>query len=229
MVNGKSKTLKKTRKFYKRKPLKNSPGISIVQRMPSTGLPDSMYMKMRYSGFLVQNHASGALSNNLFKLNDLSDPDYTNSTTNHQPYYYDQMIQLYSRNVVYGVKVTLKMAVSNASTPIAVSMKAQPDTGTIATLDAAFERPYAKTAMVNGSGRAVYLTQYYDIAKLFGITRQALLSEDSYSAAGGTPTRLQYLNIVSGPPDGVTTAVLDCLVDIEFYVKWKDRIRVNQS
>ena len=108
-------------------------------------------------------------------------------------------------------------------------MKSQPDNTALTALNQGAERPNVVMKQLNGGAPQVVLSRYYPIHKLFGITKQALLAEDSYSGVGANPASMWKLNIITGPPDQSTDCTIDYSVELTFYTKWKNRIRVAQS
>lgn len=130
------------KKTYRRR--KRANPVVRLTKFPSTGLPSSVLIKHKY--FYTNSPTSTTTAwTNIMRLNSLYDPDATG--VGNQPYYRDQMANLYASYRVYGVKVTITM-VSEAGT-IAFGMKAQPDTTTITNATLGFERPMTKTAIIS--------------------------------------------------------------------------------
>lgn len=217
----------KTRKprRYRRRALRKKNTVSLIRTFPSSGLPNSVRMKMVYADTL--NYTTSVTPYNVFyRLNDLYDP--FQGAGGHQPYYFDQMTPLYNHFIVTGCHVEIKASTSTVAA--VVGMKAQPDTTSVTSLGAGIERPYSRSGTVVPGGRALYLSKYFDIAKLFGVNRQAILSDDLYrGTASATPTNVYFLNIYHQPVDGATSNYCPMQVKLTYYVKWTNRIRVAQS
>lgn len=221
---GKSQTVKPRRKtMYRRRKRTNT--TSLIKSFPSSGLPNSVTMKMVYAETLNFS-ASSSASNVFYRLNDLYDP--YQGVGGHQPYYFDQMTPLYNHFIVTGCKVEVKA--SSITVPALVGMKAQPDTGALGLAQQGIERPYCRTGTAVPGGRALYMKQYFDISKLFGVSRQAILSDDLYRGSGiATPTNVYYLNIFHQPIDGASTNYCPMEIKLTYYVKWTNRVRQTQS
>lgn len=213
------------RSLYRRS---NAPSRSI-SRLPVTGFPPTLLMKMKYVTPItaIANAGNSYCVHQVFRANDLYDPDYTG--TGHQPLYFDELCLVYGRFVVYGVLIEITAALQNASSPCGIAINAKP-TVTSQPLAVTAEKPESKYIMVNGGAKAVKFSRYYDIAKLFGISRDALFSEDAYTGTSSTsPSTQQYIIIASGPPDTNTGLTLNYNVELTYYVKWKQRNNIGSS
>lgn len=202
------------------------PALSLIRRFPQSGLPESVIMKHKYADSF--SFASGATPHTqFFRLNSMYDPDQ--SGVGHQPYYYDQMTPLYNRCIVYGCHVKLK-ATCGTNQAI-VGFKDQIDTSAISTAVDACERPNAKYALLNNGAKGAYLSKYFPINKLFGVTKSMVLNGemDFSHDASGNPLRQWYLQIFAQNPDSSTATNIQYTIELIYYTKWIDRKRQNQS
>lgn len=213
--------------YKKRAPVKKYGATSMISRFPSTGLPESVLIKHKYTG--LHSTSTTTTANSVrYRLNGLYDPLY--DVGGHQPYYFDQMAALYYRYTVYAAKVIVKCATSNAIAPCTVSMKAQVDAVAPTTISVALERPLEKHVMINGGARPAVMSMYLDMSRLAGVTKNAILSDDKYSAdSTGDPAQQYYMIISHQATDQTSSAVVDLEVSVIFYTRWNNRIRQSQS
>ena len=113
-----------------------------------TGIPESIVMKMKYTAVLSYNSITTSPFYHFFKINDLYDPDQTG--VGHQPYYFDQISNLWARYTVYGCKMDIR-TVATVGNP-AVIMKGQRDVTPVGTADLAMERPDTKYVLMTSAG-----------------------------------------------------------------------------
>lgn len=169
---------------------------------------------LRYSSqFVLSSAAIGVPAIYSFSLNSLNDPDYSNLGTNHQPYGFDQLKILYTRYRVMSVrwKATAMGIVSNVPALLCVAPALIAAPGT--TFDLINESPYAKSKWCSPTVSAT-LSGSIDLIRLFGMTRQQYLGDDSTEAGITTsPTTPAYLNFCISNP-GVLSSVV---CDLELY------------
>lgn len=212
-------------KFLKSRRRKPKGQVNAIVSRPSTGLPASWIMKHKY----VISYAvtmSTSPDTKLFNLNDLFLPTPAGAT--HQPYYYDQMVALYNKYTVYGVGITVKATC--ATSPVIIGVKSQRDQTLLAAGVDGCERPDVKYAMLNPGGRGATLSMYVNLGRVFGITKKQLMGDGEYSAAGGaTPVKNWYLQCFAQHPDSATACSAYYTVELVYYTRWSERIRVAQS
>lgn len=205
---------------------KRRPALSLIKRFPSSGLPNSVLMKHKYvDSYSVSTTTS--CNAQIYRLNSMFDPYYTG--VGHQPFYYDQMTPLYNRCIVYGVKVEIKA--SCGTNQSVIGFKTQADTSAIASVSLALEKADVKYGLCNAGGQAIYLSRYYDINKLFGVSKQMVMNGEmdfSHDSANN-PSRIWYLQIFAQHPDESTTSTSQYTVELTYYAKWIDRITQSQS
>jgi len=153
--------------------------------------PRRTITRLKYSANYVVT-SSGTVTTQVWNLNGLYDPDSTG--VGHQPYGYDQWMDLYSRYRVYKAKWYVSIGSSNASAIHCVL----PYNGTdpaYTTISAYTELPYAsvKTTGSNGSPSAVFKGSSY-LPALNGSTVVSYKSDDRFTGTSGTnPTEKMLL------------------------------------
>lgn len=192
--------------------------LARVQRDPGAPAPFSRMKRvtLRYADQYQITSTSGVVASQVWRLNALYDPDFTN--TGHQPLYYDQFISSsgpYSQYVVTGARVALK--VSNIASPAGAITAFAMGPSTVSTSPPrninsipaqAIEIPGWTGGLQNGYADPEAFKFQFDIAKLFGITQKQLLAEDDYSAAyNANPNNVMYFQLICAALNGETCSI----------------------
>ena len=219
---------KKSTKSKKRSTRSNrfkAGALNLITKNINSGLPDSVVMKHKYTESYNVATTTTA-SSNIFRLNSLYDADLTG--IGHQPYYRDQMASLYNAYCVYGCKVKVT-GICGGNQAIVGFVGQQDQTGTANAL-LQTERPQCKYMLLNGNGSGKSISRYFDMSKCFGVTKSNYLSEEDFQALGNAdPQRVWFLDLFGQHPDSTSTANINMLIELTFYVRWSDRIRQTQS
>lgn len=206
------------RKRYGKKAYTRYP---IITRYGSRGLPRAVFTKITYSERVQLSYTSPTVANYMYRLNNITDPNYTG--LGGQPYMRDQLVALYSRYVVTGAKVKLYAATKTADIDSMVTMRATNSTAGAADFELEIERGAWKCVVSNESPKVC--KTYYAINKMWGVTRNQVLTDDVFSAStSGGPSRESYLQLAMQSMDASTSSVVDCMIQITYYVKFYERI-----
>lgn len=73
------------------------------------GMPQTRVAKLRYVDCIALNAGSNALAEHAWAINRIEAPDYTGSSTKHQPRFFDQYARLYEHYTVLGCKANIKI------------------------------------------------------------------------------------------------------------------------
>lgn len=163
----------------------------------------------------------------VFLANSLYDPDSTG--TGHQPKYYDQLIAVYGKYLVYGCKYELE--VNNGATTGAYGVVTFTETDVSSrTVEALAEGRYGKTfnlGPLTGNGTKT-IKGYMSMAKLMG---QPDLDSDNtqYSVTSSSPADGAFLIIKVASVDGVSNANVYWRIKITYYCKFKELLDPSQS
>lgn len=172
----------------------------------------------------------------IMAINDLFDPDYSNSGANdHQPYGFDQCAALYRRYIVNGVKIQFT-ATNPSADGMCLGAMVQPASGVYPLTgkyqDAVREAPMSWIRPLNNSGKQVTgFTQYVNLARLNGLSRQQWGNElDTYGALSTTsPSLLCILRMAAASDMGNSGDTVIGRVTLTFYAKFYERIVLPQS
>lgn len=174
------------------------------------------------------NFASAVISEQLFRLNSLYDPNDTG--VGDQPLVHDQYLTMYRRYRVYGAKVEV-FADNRGSETTVFAIYANANGNSDATLDAACERPGAiiKT-LAPQSDNVCLARRYYPIYKLSGVRKSEVALDNQYAAdMGANPANNTFLHLVAGSFDGASNVDVNCVVRITFITKLFERVMVAES
>jgi hypothetical protein len=168
--------------------------------------PASITKRLRYSSSFAGSTTSGAItSTQVFRANDLFDPDFTG--TGHQPMGFDQLMVWYNHFVVLDARITIVCKSTSASTPT-VCLRVDGDSTPITVIDRIVELGgcVTETLEVKGTyGANKLLRLAANIPKLQGVSRSAITSDPSLQGnAAASPTEVTYFHITMWDTLGAT-------------------------
>lgn len=214
-------------KKYKRYANKYPKGRRIVNKLgkfTDSGLPESMFMKLKY---VARRVLTGAPSSQYFSGNDISMCDVTGITG--QPYNADQLCSLYSRWVVTSSKIKIK-CINNAQGG-SILVRPALTTGGVTDYSLEASRPDVRDGLVTAR-ESVQLRHFETSKNVFGL--RTVTDDTSYdgtaSSTGptGGPVVKWYWLVSSIGSDNLTTD-MDIHVEIEYYVKCFRRLSQGSS
>lgn len=210
--------------------------------------PKTKSLKMLYGDVNYSLSGTGALPVlRDFSANGLFDPDITG--TGHQPRGYDQLMTLYKKYVVTGVKVEAWFAAPNAGEsvvqPLPFIMYRETN-ASITNFTDIMERPnlvfadgcFAGTESAGGTvtstGKGKYLSVYFDVVKLKGMgkSREEFLHEDSLQGTvSANPSDMGYISIgwIRNGGASIDTCTVPVTVRLTYYSTLLEPITPAQS
>lgn len=184
------------------------------------GMPDSFVTTLEYSD-IVQVSSSISRANYAFVGNSLYDPD--SSGTGHQPLYFDQNMQVYTKYKVLSAKVTVRPLGNSAAVlymvPLTSILAASADAPHFS------ELPRSQIVVVGNAGitPAVPLFATYTTQAILGLSN-AQLSSEAYSGTDSTsPGQLWYINLIAINPNQADPVALYVHVHISYTAIFYDR------
>jgi hypothetical protein len=203
-----------------------------VIRQPS-GVPDRLYVKLRYREQLIFTQASGNLSENIYRGNSVFDPDLTG--TGGQPLGFDQWTAFYGSYTVLGSSIEVE-SMCNGTTVTNCRVGVFPSlfSTSLGTTDQekAEEQPYCQSRSLQmgnvgiGQGR---LKAYMSTNKIWGVVRPAVQIEDGYSAlVSANPSDSWFWHVFNYVP-GATTQSLMQNVILTYFVVFESRTMLAVS
>lgn len=159
--------------------------------------------------------ASAAAGQNVFKLNGMFDPDTTG--TGHQPYGFDQMLNIYQRYVVLRTRVIVSFSPSSDRLMVGITAASTVTTSVtdLATFSLAAESPHSQSkALSFGGGPPAVMRASYATNLLLGTTRTQMMADDLFQGTTSTdPTNLTVLTVYwyNAAGGSITSSVNVCL------------------
>jgi len=215
------KRVRKTRTQTKRG---RRSGVPLTGMMTGNAFGRSKVCKMVYFENTTLTSTAGTPQGYLWSHNSIYDADVTG--VGHQPYFYDQLDQLYKAYVVTGCKIELEGAASSN-----VSVTIRPTTSAVlpSNLSLEGERPNSKRVFMTATGGSKKISHYISTANLFGRSKSCITDEDDFRGVGGNPAQRSYWAVCIQHADGASTASIYFNVKLTFYVKWCNLKLLSQS
>lgn len=195
---------------------------------PVTNVGDRAVTKLRYVAYGAISTASLGYGENIFRLNSLFDPDYSGAGA--QPLGFDQWSAFYQRYKVLSAKCKCQFAAPTSLAESIVSITPN----LVNTIDNSgpniLAEPYSKNSIfsTNGGWKPV-LEADYNIAKIFGLTKEEY-GEESYTAAtSGSPVNVAYLHVRVDTASGGLSGSVYYLLEVEFHVEFYQRVELELS
>lgn len=218
-----AKNQPKNKRKYKARKNKMPMYKSLQSYKGGASIPQQMYVKLKYVESMT---LSGAPSMQLFRGNDLFDPNYT--STGHQPYLADQLAPLYQNFTVYASKIKVR-AGTDGSLDGRLLVRPTHSSATISNFDLSCERPETKSCLFTPERRCS-ITQYADTKRIIGVSDVSDLEyagRNNTSGPATPPNQIWYWAISTIGADGSN---ISCPIEIEliYYVKfWKRTIQAQ--
>lgn len=202
--------------------------LSFKRATNSTGFPQRLTIKHRYSEVVGLTGTTGALSTYFFRCNGMFDPNQTG--TGHQPYYFDQLTAVYNHFCVVRSKITVKFNNQSAAGIGGTVGIVINDDGTFSGSNGstANEMPSAVHTLIPGvqwSNRT--LTKTWSARDTFG---GSLLANDNLQGtAAADPTEQSTFMLYAFSQDGTNTLAVFADVLIEYEAVWSELKDISAS
>ena len=200
---------------------------TLIQKLPSTGFPEKLVIRLRYNYFRSFTTSGSGYDVYQFKINSVFDPDYT--STGHQPLYRDQLYLIYKYACVTNCSYTIL-----ASTTSTTGQLLGAQASTYSTLDsdvsATIERGQNKLKMMTVGMNPVKIKGTVNMYQLFGKTKnEDITTDDLYRHDSGTdPNQLAYLSIYAQDTALAPSTISTC-VTLDFMVTFNEVLKIAQS
>lgn len=211
----------------------NSTGVSVPRSLRTADpFPKQMVAVHKWAELLTFQTAVGTKGQcgveNVWNLNGLFDPDLSGGT--HQPYEFDQMASIYSRNCVLKVEWEFTM-LPGASVPdnlcLAILPQGDSTFGGLAglALSDVVEKTGAQILPLACTGYPTKQRGKVDLATLIGLTKEQYIGQDRFNGTStANPSSPSYLRVAIANMNTTTTRTIDVMCRLQFYVIWFDRI-----
>jgi len=186
--------------------------------------PNSIITKLRYVQYLTLTSTSGSMASNYFRANSVFDPDQTG--TGHQPLYRDAYAGIYNHYLVLGSKITVRachVTPETTATALAFGIVGEDDNAASGTSETRMEQSNSAYALIGKNSSAV-LTATFEPNEMFGAG-----GADDNVAVGNNPTEEWYYTVWAASADGASSNKCNCIVEIDYTVRFSELVTPSQS
>lgn len=181
------------------------------------GFPKKVMARLRYVNVVALNGSAGALQTYKWKCNGMYDPDQ--SSTGHQPLYFDNYMAIYDHYTVIGSKAIFKIVSKDGTStiPFRAATYIDDDTSqTAQTIDAIAEQNQGQVVLFSGGDNnpPKILTQTWGAVKWFG--GDPLANDNLQGSASADPQELSFFNVAVQACDAVSSCNTYINVEIEY-------------
>lgn len=159
------------------------------------GVPERLFTKLRYVDTVAFTTATPNLLNVPFYFQ--SSLYAPRNTGGHQPLYFDQWCNMFSKYRVYGIAYHFTCCNRGYNEPFWFGVRNQDNASYETSLQTLMERNDSKMRMassVNSGNNTVVIKGYCSVASCIGVTRSAIKNDDKYSALiNASPAEMAYV------------------------------------
>jgi len=215
--------------YAKRFPRPQGLLISLIPTAPS-----AMRVVLSYPFRVSMSITTGSFAYYQFSGNGCFDPDITGAGS--QPLAYDQWSALYLRYRCLASSITVDFATptaaSNPTQTIRTTVVPSASSTTFGSSVVAAAQPYAVDKYVNGvipsSASRSVVTMETNV--FLGVTKQAVVGDDTYAAVtGSTPSAQWVHHVCATTVDGASSATVYLTGKVEYLVDFYDRNLLSLS
>lgn len=223
----------KKKRTAKRKAARKAAAKSKPYRLLKSGFPASQVVKHKYLQYLTLDSDGLTTAFNKFRANSVYDPDFTG--TGGQPMNHDLYASLYDHYVVLGAKITVTAysQTSLGGSPAVLYIDVLDSSTASATgYIEAMERRRCRSIVLptRETNRNNRLSNWFSSKKFFGVTDVDDNRDNLGSVKLGNPSEQCLFEVGVMPMDGVTNIdPVNCLVQIDYIVKWSEPIPQSRS
>jgi len=201
-----------------------------VQQVKTKGLgfSDSVRTNLQYTDTISVTSASYQTVY-VYRGNSCYDPDQT--STGHQPLYFDTYSQVYTKYKVYGASITLHVGNDQSRT---VGLAIVPTTNPLSVGASAYEildQPRAQWKLIPAVNiNSKSMRARYSTTEILGLNPKQIEDEDYSAAVTTSPGSLWYINLFAFNVDAAQLDIaLNVVVKIDYDVRFYDRVNTSAS
>lgn len=169
----------------------------------------------------------------VFSANSLYDPDITG--VGHQPYMFDQISALYTKNQVNACNITIEGFSNTAGTSGAMVMiyatvySALPSNDPYVLQETNNTKRFMRYKLVSDAQNRFKLSLYVRIYEVLGISKAEYNDELYKGTNTASPTKMAFLHVIAYPPDKTSVVTMDYTCKIRYYCEFSNQAIVSQS
>lgn len=227
------------RGYRKRRPYVRRRRVRYTKRRPANRtitkfnrnipVPDRTFVKLYYTDLTTITGTAGLLTSVRIYRSSAFDPV---SGSAHQPMWYDQYCPgMFSSYRCYGIAYRITITPRDELNQYWFAVRPQNSNVPETSLQSLLERPETKWRMgtpTSGSRSVMVIKGYMSVAKVRGISRNDVSTEDSFRAAyNAAPSLMAYLHVyISSLTTGKT---FDVTSQLKYYLELGDRVTPSAS
>lgn len=198
----------------------------------AVGAPQSVIRKLRYTdAFNLAIGVAGGAAVNVFSLNGVYDPDVTN-VLGKSARYFDQYMTLYDKYLVLGAKVKVQCYNSSVSTPNRIGIAVQDSPTIQLTGDDYIENERLQRnviSCVEGGGDNLKKMSLNFSTKKWLSKHNVTTEHDLEGNVSSNPHTQVYLHMYADNPFGIQDGGCQCIITIDYIVKFSEPKDVPES
>lgn len=218
----------KARRYRK----KRSSPYTRVYRSETAGIPERYFCKLKICDNFQVGTGSNPSALEHYRLNSIYDPYY--GTGGHQPRGFDQLASIYENYRVHKAKVIFNANYIDESSQLWIGLLAEDiNLPGFSWIYDACEKPGTVWFKQTNRDRAHFLKKTYDMAKLFGMTKEQYRTDPATAAAvNADPAKVGYVGLAAANLDETTNIGVDEVnynITIIYFVEFFNRKMLGSS
>lgn len=217
---------KPARRNRRRRPRKNVASTTVVRYREI--MSKRTFVKLSYDSGSVGTSTTTIPGLIQFRMNSIFEPSIPASLTK-QPRGFDQYSTLYNNYIVHGCRAEVIAQNLSPGTAAILCLYAHDKSVYPLNVRAMQELPDARTCVFT-TDKACVKSIYYNMPRLFAITKAKYTSDDLYAEGmGGSPTNIAYLNVQWINLDEITSTGFSVRVKLTYFVELFDPKKLSSS
>lgn len=221
---------KRRRTTWRRKRVGNRKrrgGSGVYTKILRQPVPDKTITRLRYSQLVPISMGPAYVVSSYIFQSSIYDPDF--SGLGHQPLWRDQIISLYDRYRVHGIKYKFTIVNTNVNQMITGVVKQASIPALETDLNTMRERNNVQRWTAHAyTSTPIYVTGYMPTGRPWGLTKKDFLADEGFESVMTTnPLKQSYLEIYAATSN--TSAKIDVMADLVYYVEFTSRTSVVGS
>lgn len=193
------------------------------------GVPERMFTKLNFVDVATISFFGGVLYSAPYYMSSLYAPKNGSA---HQPLYFDQWTNMFTKHRVYGIKYHITCVNRATNEAFYFGVRHQEDTAIESSLQTLMERNDSRIKMrssVNSGFNACIIKGYMDTAKTVGHAKSSIKNDDNFiGTSSSSPNKMAYLvPYISSNLAGDVT--FEYTVRLTFYCEFFNQVAVSAS
>lgn len=222
------RTYRKRRPVFRRRTRKTrTVGTRRVPRSIPLGVQKYRFAKLSYCDLDSASVSAGSYQTWAYQSS-LYDP-YV-AVGGHQPMFFDQYAAMYQRYTVMGIAYEVQACTDSATNgPLIITVTPSGVGSSPTSISIARERAGTKES-ITSHGYKGRIKGYISVAKMLGVDRRKLLTDDQYSAlVSANPSQMAYLTLQAWNSSGTSAIAVYITLRLTYYCRFFDPTDPSQS